>query len=107
MHGICKQLLLVFIIGQVSDDERLFFSNESVDAPTHVVEDHDPLFLDEIVNELLANTELTTLCEDNVQCLFDYNQTGDATIGAQTAMFLQDSELDKNMNCKYDCVSCM
>jgi len=78
-----------------------------VNAPTHVVEGHDPPFLDDIVTELLANTELTTLCEDNVQCLFDYNQTGDPTIGNQTVMFLQDSELNKKMNCKYDCVSYM
>jgi len=70
----------------------------------HAIENHDPPFLDEIIDELFSNNELINFCGYNVQCLFDYNQTGDSTIAAQTAMFLRNSQYRKELNCKCDCM---
>ena len=71
------------------NDESLFFYDDGEDFSTYVDADHQPPFLDEIANELLANTQLTDTCGSNLQCLFDYNQTGNSSIGFFAADFQQ------------------
>ena len=48
---------------------------------TFSVPDHMPPFLDEISSSLMNNPNLTAVCGDNVECLFDFDQTGDAEVG--------------------------
>ena len=82
----------VYIIGQVQADESLFLYDDNDDVSTYAVTDHQPPFLDNIKDELLANTQLTTICGSNLQCLFDYNQTGNSSIGSFATRFQQESE---------------
>jgi len=46
-----------------------------------------PPFLDEIRSGLEGNSTLTEICGDNPQCLFDFDQTGDANVGMNTLQF--------------------
>ena len=93
---------LSYLLGQVTDQESLFFYEDNENSSTYAIEDHDPPFLDEITDELLANPQLTSVCGDHVLCLFDYNQTGDPAIGIDTAYFDQLSTFYKELNCKYN-----
>ena len=43
--------------------------------------DHTPPFLDEQLASLVSNSTLTAVCGDNVECLFDFAQTGDTEVG--------------------------
>ena len=49
---------------------------------------HLPPFLDEIQSNLMANSTLTDVCGDNVECLFDFSQTGDMEV-AMAAMTVE------------------
>ena len=84
-----------------ANDESLFLYDENDDISTYAVEDHQPPFLDNIKDELLANTQLTSICGSNLQCLFDYNQTGNSTIGSFATSFQQDSEFLLSLYCMY------
>lgn len=82
-------------------NESLFLYNENDDISTYAVTDHQPPFLDDIKDELLANTQLTSICGSNLQCLFDYNQTGNSSIGSFAANFQQESEFYLSLYCMY------
>ena len=45
---------------------------------------HIPPFLDETLLSLMENSTLTDICGDNVECLFDFAQTGDIEVGMAT-----------------------
>ena len=49
--------------------------------------DHIPPFLDDIQSSLMNNSTLTDVCGNNAECLFDFNQTGDATVGMAAMAF--------------------
>lgn len=86
----------MYCIGQLQDnDESLFFYGDNENVSTYIDVTHQPPFLDEMTNELLANTQLTSVCGNNLQCLFDYNQTGRFSIGSFTANFQRDTEFNE------------
>jgi len=87
------------VLGQVTDEESLFLYYNNENATTYAVEDHNPPFLDEILDELLANSNLTSVCSDDMLCLFDYSQTGDSSVGLDTADFFSSSINNKESNC--------
>ena len=51
---------------------------------------HMPPFLDEIRANLTGNDTLTAVCGDNTECLFDFSQTNDETVGMATMQFEED-----------------
>ena len=51
---------------------------------------HMPPFLDEIRANLMGNDTLTAVCGDNTECLFDFSQTNDETVGMATMQFEED-----------------
>ena len=67
---------------------------------TFSVPDHTPPFLDEILSSLMGNTTLTDVCGDNVECLFDFNQTGDATVGMAAMTFENETATETQEACK-------
>jgi len=87
-----------YILGQVTDAESLFTYEPDECAANFSVPDHVPPFLDEIVSNLTTNSTLVDVCGDNIECLFDFGQTGDPDVGMaammvenQTASEMQDA----------------
>lgn len=81
----------------MSDAESLFTYGLDESAANYSFPDHVPPFLDEILSNLTSNSTLVDVCGDNVECLFDFGQTGDADVGMaammvenQTASEMQD-----------------
>lgn len=66
---------------------------------------HVPPFLDEILSTLMENSTLTDVCDDNVECLFDFSQTGNVEVGMaamavknQTAIEIQETRKLKHVS---------
>jgi len=80
----CNQLIL---LGQITEEESIFTyaSNESVSTFSHP--NHMPPFMDEINSRLEENSALVEICQNNTQCLFDADQTGDVNVGMDTLQF--------------------
>ena len=87
------------VLGQVTNEESLFLYDNNESTTTYAVEDHNPPFLDEILDELITNSNLTSVCSDDILCLFDYNQTGESSVGLDSANFFSSSVNDKESNC--------
>ena len=88
-------------IGQViTEDESIFTyeSGESVDAFS--MPDHTPPFLDEILSDLTGNSTLTDVCGDNVECLFDFSQTGDMEVGMAAIAVENETATENQEACK-------
>ena len=69
------------LIGQITLEESIFNYEPGESVVTFSYPNHIPPFLDEILSSLMENSTLTDVCGDNVECLFDFNQTGDAEVG--------------------------
>ena len=53
---------------------------------------------------LMGNSTLRNICGDNVECLFDFSQTGDADVGMAAMMFENQTMIEMQDSCKI-CVS--
>ena len=72
-------------LGQVSEEESLFFYEDGQNVSTMSDPYHRPIFLDEIDNETLS--EAAGICGgvENVECLFDFSQTRNEELAQATA----------------------
>ena len=61
---------------------------------------HIPPFLDEILSSLMSNLTLTDVCGDNVECLFDFAQTGDVEVGMATLIAENEVATEMQEACK-------
>ena len=61
---------------------------------------HIPPFLDEIVTSLMGNSTLTAVCGNNVECLFDFDQTGDIEVGMAAMAVESEAEIEMQEACK-------
>ena len=67
---------------------------------TFSVPNHVPPFMDEILPSLRNNATLVEVCSSNIECLFDFNQTGDAEFGMAT-LAAKDEATSENLSaCK-------
>lgn len=78
---------LYVYIGQVTASESVFQYGVNENVNTFSNPNHIPPFLDEIRDNLGNNDSLTSVCGDNLVCLFDFGQTGDQAIGMATMAF--------------------
>ena len=78
-------LFITYITGQVTQEESLFYYNEGVNVSTFSDPNHIPVFLDEIDNDTLS--EAIDVCggDENIECLFDFSQTGNEALAQSTA----------------------
>lgn len=67
--------------GQITPEESLFCYKIGENVSTFSHPDHVPVFLDEIGN--FTEGQIAT-CGSNTACLYDFLQTGDSEIAAQT-----------------------
>ena len=70
-----------FVLGQITSAESIFTYKVGESVNTFFNPNHVPPFLDEILSSLMRNSTLTDICGDNVECLFDFDQTGDVEVG--------------------------
>ena len=63
--------------------------------------DHIPPYLDDIVSNLRNNSMLTDVCGDNVECLFDFDQTGDVEVGMAAMGFENETATETQEACEY------
>jgi len=87
-----------FTLGQITSAESIFTYKAGEGVDTFSDPNHVPPFLDEILSNLTGNSTLTDVCGSNVECLFDFAQTGDMEVGMvamavenETAMETQDA----------------
>ena len=73
---------------------------------TFSVPGHTPPFLDEIQSNLTGNSTLTDVCGNNVECLFDFGQTGDATVGMAAMSFENETATEMQEACEYKHYAC-
>jgi len=90
----------VNIPGQVTDANSLFTYGPDEDVGNFSVPYHVPPFLDELTTSLMNNSTLMEVCGDNVECLFDFGQTGDADVGMAAMMFENQTMLEMQDACK-------
>ena len=78
-------LFIIYITGQVTQEESLFYYNEGENVSTFSVPNHEPQFLDELDNETLS--EAIDVCggDENIECLFDFSQTRNEALAQSTA----------------------
>lgn len=71
-----------FVVGQVFENESLFYYDDGNDVTTFSDPNHIPVFPDEAVSRYTG--EQRTACNDDPQCLFDTFETNDPEIGQET-----------------------
>ena len=82
-------LLLFLSLGQINEAESIFQYMPGESVSTFSDPNHVPPFLDEISQNLEANETLTNVCGNNMECLFDFAQTGNEGVGMATMAFME------------------
>ena len=62
---------------------------------------HVPPFMDDLLPILLENETLVEVCGDNVECLFDFSETGDVEIAIYTLAVENEAVIKSISACKY------
>ena len=93
-------MLIATLAGQITQNESIFTyeMGEGVDIfsdPNHV-----PAFLDEILSDLMGNSTLTDVCGNNVECLFDFAQTGEVEVGMAAIAVENETATEMQETCK-------
>ena len=92
-----KNIVVVFI-GQIGPMESLFVYPPGTNATTYARDDGwTPGFPDEIT----VPDNITQFCNNDPQCIFDYDQTGDPEIGMGTMMTNQGNLEDQAQSCEF------
>ena len=92
----------IYTLGQVNQTDSIFTYEASEDVVTFSVPNHIPPFLDEILSNLTGNSTLTDVCGDNVECLFDFDQTGDVEVGMAAMAVENETATEMQEACKYN-----
>ena len=89
-----------YILGQISGAESFFTYEPGESVATFSVPNHVPPFMDEILPSLQDNATLIEVCGDNIECLFDFSQTGDAEFGMATIAVEEEITREHLLACK-------
>ena len=92
--------MYVFALGQITQAESIFTYEASESVVTFSNPNHTPPFLDEIVTNLMGNSTLTNVCGNNVECLFDFDQTGDVEVGMAAMAVENETATEVQEACK-------
>lgn len=86
-------------IGQITQEESLFFYNEGENVSTFSDPNHMPTFLDELDNE--TRTAAIAVCgETNIECIFDFSQTGNQELAISTLNTNNENVMEEEITCK-------
>jgi len=90
----------VYTSGQITSEESIFTYEPGEDAANFSVPNHIPPFLDEVMLNLTGNLTLTNVCGNNVECLFDFDQTGDVEVGMAAIEIENETAIEMQEACK-------
>ena len=90
----------VCTLGQVTQSDSIFTYETGQSVDTFSFPDHAPPFLDEILSNLIGNSSLTDVCGNNVECLFDFSQTGDMEVGMAAISVENETATENQEACK-------
>ena len=107
MHVAMDNILkLILLLGQITEESIFTYeAGESVGRFSNP--DHIPPFLDELLTSLMNNSTLTAVCGDNVECLFDFDQTGDVEVGMAAIAVENETATELQEACKLKIHVCM
>ena len=91
----------VQFIGQITSEESIFTYGPGESEATYSVPNHVPPFMDELLPTLLENETLVEVCGDNIECLFDFSETGDVEVGMSTVAVENEAMIESISACKY------
>ena len=91
---------IIYTLGQIIQDDSIFTYEMGEGVANFSDPDHLPPFLDEIQSNLTANSTLTDVCGNNVECLFDYAQTGDVEVGMAAMAVENETAIEMQESCK-------
>ena len=94
--------MLHFFIGQVTEDESLFYYSKGQGVANYSVPDHIPHFLDEIDDVRRKEAENVCGGPQNIQCIFDYCETGNRELAQNTQRTMEENEENQEMASKLD-----
>ena len=80
--------------------ESIFTYEPGESQASFSMPDHVPPFMDEILPSLLENATLVEVCGNNVECLFDFSQTGDAEFAMATVAVENEAIIASLSACK-------
>ena len=91
----------MYYSGQITQEESIFIYEAAESVITFSDPDHTPPFLDELLASLKSDSMLTSVCGDNVECLFDFDQTGDPEVGMAAIAVENQERTEIQEACKY------
>ena len=91
---------IIYTLGQITQSESIFTYEMSESVGTFSDPNHVPPFLDEIQSDLMSNSTLRDVCGDNIECLFDYAQTGDVEVGMAAMAVENETAIEMQESCK-------
>ena len=89
-----------FISGQITQGESIFTYEPGESVAAFSNPDHTPPFLDEVLAGLMGNSMLTDVCGDNLECLFDFDQTGNVEVGMAAMAVENETATEMQEACK-------
>ena len=92
--------MIKFHTGQLTKDESLFYYPKGECVANFSVPDHKPLFLDELDNVTRKKAEDVCGGQQNIQCIFDYSQTGNRELAQNTQRTLEENEENQKIASK-------
>ena len=93
-------LLWSCFTGQITQSESIFTYEMDEGVANFSDPNHVPPFLDEILSNLMGNSTLTDVCGDNVECLFDFAQTGDMEVAMAAMTVENETATEMQESCK-------
>ena len=93
---------MIFFPGQITSIESIFTYEMGENVAMFSDPDHIPPFLDEILSNLTGNSTLTDVCGENVECLFDFAQTGDMEVAVAAMTVENETAVETQEACKYN-----
>lgn len=99
MHETFKMPCLL-CVGQVTAGESLFTYPDGLTAANFSVPDHVPQFLDEINSTVREQAE--NVCGANLQCIFDFAQTGNEALAQNTKTIDEENENNEQISSEID-----
>ena len=90
----------LIISGQITEEESIFTYEAGKSVDTFSNPFHTPPFLDELLTSLMSNSNLTAVCGDNIECLFDFDQTGDVEVGIAALTVANEAATEMLEACK-------
>ena len=92
--------MYILLLGQITEEESIFTYEAGKSVDTFSNPDHTPPFLDELLTSLMSNSSLTAVCGDNIECLFDFDQTGDVEVGMAALTVANEAATEMLEACK-------